>query len=91
MSWELIVGVVIVALGAWIIRQQAQEIGALRIRAEEAEAWSGYWQQQAEAGDVQRAALAAKHDQLQRLYGQRTRELLAANSWLITVYQRRRS
>jgi len=85
-SWELIVGVVIVALGAWIIRTQDREIDALRIRAEEAEAWSGHWEQMAEHAAEEAEAARKRYATLQGLYTRLVREQLAANWPLVAHY-----
>jgi hypothetical protein len=85
----LVVGaIVLLFTGAYVIRRQAQEIDALRVRAETAEAWAERWQQVAEAAAEETEQVATKHAQLQQLYALRTRELLAAN-WPIVIEYRK--
>lgn len=89
MTELLIAGsVVLLFTGAYIIRRQAQEIDALRVRAETAESWAERWQQLAEAAAEEAEQVATKHAQLQQLYALRTRELLAAN-WPIVIEYRK--
>jgi hypothetical protein len=80
--------VVLIFTGAYIIRRQAQEIDALRVRAETAESWAERWQQLAEAAAAETEQVSTKHAQLQQLYALRTRELLAAN-WPIVIEYRK--
>jgi hypothetical protein len=85
----LVVGaIVLLFTGAYVIRRQAQEIDALRVRAETAESWAERWQQVAEAAAEEAEQMATKHTQLQQLYALRTRELLAAN-WPIVIEYRK--
>ena len=89
MSELLIAGyVVLLFTGAYVIRRQAQEIDAMRVRAETAESWAEHWERLAESAAEEAEAAATKHTQLQQLYALRTRELLAAN-WPIVVHYAR--
>jgi hypothetical protein len=90
------VAIAIVALaalvgGLYIIRQQAQEIDALRVRAETAETWAEYWERSAEQAAEEAEAACKRHTTLQGLYTRLVREQLAANAWIVLPSTRRKA
>jgi hypothetical protein len=90
-SWELIVGSIIVALLAYIVRRQAQEIDALRVRAETAESWAEYWERTAEQAAEEAETACKRYATLQGLYTRLVREQLAANAWIVLPSSRRKA
>ena len=89
MSELLVAGAIVLLLtGAYVIRQQAPEIDAMRVRAETAESWAEHWERIAASAPEEAEAAATKHAQLQQLYALRTRELLAANWPLVLEYRK---
>jgi hypothetical protein len=83
-----IVALVALVGGLYIIRMQAQEIDALRVRAETAESWAEYWERIAEQAAEEAEAACRRHSTLQQLYTRLVREQLAANWPLVVEYRK---
>ena len=86
---ELIIAMVALAGLAgdlWIMRRQTSELAALRRDLEIEQEWCAYWQKRAMEGDDRIEALSENCEALRELYGDRTRQLLAKNSYLIGAY-----
>lgn len=73
-------GIILVLLLAWM---QADELHALRIRAEEAEAWEQRWEELAAQAAEEAERVSRRHARLQELYGNLVRQRLAASSWIV--------
>lgn len=89
----LIATVALVALvgSLYVIRQQAQEIDALRVEVETERSWAQHWEQMAEHAAEEAEMACKRYATLQGLYTRLVREQLAQNAWIIMPSSRRKA
>lgn len=74
-----LIGLVGIAAGLWIMRQQRREIDSLVRDLEIANSWAARWEEQASAATEEAERATRQHEQLQALYCRLVREQFAAN------------
>ncbi|GIK73826.1 MAG: hypothetical protein BroJett021_28140 [Chloroflexota bacterium] len=81
---------VVIAVLAWMVREARRECAALRQRAEVAELWCLLAEEEEATVRRRLADVERRHENLQQMYAQLTRRLLAKNFYEIEQHVRRK-